>query len=158
LVIELYDIQAANDRQSSGFWTDNTNRGTVLPQEGLTYDYYAPIVWDLMYQVTSYSRNPRHDRAIMYQMLNQKLPGKYGHLVVPDANGSGKVVARHMFLEGFVKRDTIEDGRRLLRNVFSVRVLSEMTPAQALTGVKAVQTVNTRITNKIPLDYTPVSS
>ena len=111
-----------------------------------------------MYQVTSYSRNPRHDRAIMFSMLNEKLPGKYGHLIIPDANDSGNVVARHMFLEGFVKRDQVEDGRRLLRNVFSIRVLSEMTPTQANAGLTQVQSVNTTSTTYIPAGYTPVST
>jgi hypothetical protein len=59
--------------------------------------------------------------------MNKKVPGKYGHLIIPSDNGDGTYDARHMFLEGFVKRDTVEDGRRLFRNVFSIRVVSEMT-------------------------------
>ena len=63
LVIELYDIQPANDRQSSGFWIDNTYRGFNQPaQDGATYSYYAPTTYDLFYQVSSYARNPRHDQ------------------------------------------------------------------------------------------------
>lgn len=61
--------------------------------------------------------------------------------MVPQENGIG-TVARHMFLEGFVKRDSIEDGRRLFRNVFSIRVVSEMTPLEALQATPHVQTVN----------------
>jgi hypothetical protein len=158
LVIDLYDIQAANDRQMSGIFYDDTYRGTRTSDDSTTYKYEAPVLWDLMYQVTSYSRNPRHDRAIMFSMLNEKLPGKYGHLIIPDANDSGNIVARHMFLEGFVKRDQIEDGRRLLRNVFSIRVLSEMTPTQANSGIAQVQSVNTTSTTHIPAGYTPVST
>ena len=158
LVIDLYDIQAANDRQMSGIFYDDTYRGTRISDGSTTYKYEAPVLWDLMYQVTSYSRNPRHDRAIMFSMLNEKLPGKYGHLIIPDANDSGNVVARHMFLEGFVKRDQVEDGRRLLRNVFSIRVLSEMTPTQANAGLTQVQSVNTTSTTYIPAGYTPVST
>lgn len=141
MVIDLYDIQPANDRQSSGMWTDNTNRGTETPVENQTYTYYAPQTYDLYYQVSSYSRHPRHDRGIMLNMLNSKIPGKFGHLMVPQENGIG-TVARHMFLEGFVKRDSIEDGRRLFRNVFSIRVVSEMTPLEALQATPHVQTVN----------------
>jgi len=59
--------------------------------------------------------------------MNKKVPGKYGHLMIPSGNEDGTYDARHMFLEGFVKRDTVEDGRRLFRNVFSIRVVSEMT-------------------------------
>jgi hypothetical protein len=140
LVIDLYDIQPANDRQAGGIWMDNTNRGTELPSEN-TYSYYAPQTYDLYYQVSSYARHPRHDRGIMLNMLNSKIPGKFGHLLVPQENGVG-TVARHMFLEGFVKRDSIEDGRRLFRNVFSIRVVSEMTPLEALQATPQVNSVN----------------
>jgi hypothetical protein len=156
LVIEMYDIQPATDRQSSGFWMDDTMRGTVSAVEGETYSYYAPVTYDIFYQVSSYSRHPRHDRAIMFKMLNEKVPGKYGHLIVPDANGSGKAVARHMFLEGFVKQDTVEDGRRLFRNVFSIRVVSEMTFAQAAQAVPQVEQVNIQTLGNIPSGYQPI--
>lgn len=141
MVIDLYDIQPASDRQSSGLWMDETQRGTQPASDGNTYSYYAPTVYDLYYQVSSYSRHPRHDRGIMLSMLNEKIPGKYGHLMVPQANGDA-AVARHMFLEGFVKRDSIEDGRRLFRNVFSIRVVSEMTPVVADVATPQVETVN----------------
>jgi hypothetical protein len=127
------------------FWIDNTNRGTQAPSQTEAYSYYAPTTYDLFYQVSTYSRHPRHDRSIMFSMLNEKIPGKYGHLLIPQANGVG-TVARHMFLEGFVKRDSVEDGRRLLRNVFSIRVVSEMTPNQVAQATALVETVNLETT------------
>jgi len=54
-----------------------------------------------------------------------------------------------MFLDGFVKRDAVESetgNRRLLRNVLSVRVISEMTPAQASTAIKNVEYVEIETT------------
>ena len=155
MVIDLYDIQPANDRQAGGIWLDNTNRGTEVPSATQTYAYYAPQTYDLYYQVSSYSRHPRHDRAIMLYMLNQKIPGKFGHLLVPQQNGIG-TVARHMFLEGFVKRDSVEDGRRLFRNVFSIRVVSEMTPLQALQATPQVETVNIVTPTNIPSGFETV--
>jgi hypothetical protein len=140
LVIDLYDIQPANDRQSSGDWMDATLRGTKEAVSGITYQYYAPVVYDLFYQVTSYSRHPRHDRSIILSMLNEKIPGKYGHLMVPQHNGDPDV-AKHMFLEGFIKRDSVEDGRRLFRNVFSIRVVSEMTPLTDSPSTPQVETI-----------------
>jgi hypothetical protein len=142
LVIELYDIQPANDRQASGFWIDDTSRGTLPSDGSTTYSYYAPQVYDLYYQVSSYSRNPRHDRKIIFEMMNSKVPGKYGHLIVPSDNGDGTTVARHMFLEGFVKRDTVEDGRRLFRNVFNIRVVSEMTYSDVPVSTTPVEQVD----------------
>lgn len=152
MVIDLFDIQPANDRQASGFWIDNTNRGTQSPASNGRYTYYAPVVYDLYYQVSTFARHPRHDRTIIFEMLNRKIPGKYGHLIIPQANGNG-FVARHMFLEGFVKRDSVEDGRRLLRNVFSIRVVSEMTPSQAATPTPQVQTANVMTTGNPPSGF-----
>jgi hypothetical protein len=152
MVIDLFDIQPANDRQASGFWIDNTNRGTEIPASNARYTYYAPVVYDLYYQVSTYARHPRHDRKIIFEMLNKKVPGKFGHLIVPQANGTG-YVARHMFLEGFVKRDSVEDGRRLLRNVFSIRVVSEMTPYEPSTPTPQVQTANVMTTGSPPSGF-----
>jgi len=51
-----------------------------------------------------------------------------------------------MFVDGYAKRDTFEDAesgnRRLLRNVFTLRVVSEMTPATAAAAIPAVTRVN----------------
>jgi hypothetical protein len=65
-----------------------------------------------------------------------------------------------MFLDGFVKRDAVEGetgNRRLLRNVLSIRVISEMTPAQALTATKNVQYVDINATTSyIPSGMLPL--
>jgi hypothetical protein len=152
MVIDLFDIQPANDRQSSGFWIDNTNRGTQQASSNARHSYYAPVVYDLYYQVSSFARHPRHDRTIIFEMLNRKIPGKYGHLIIPQANGNG-YVARHMFLEGFVKRDSVEDGRRLLRNVFSIRVVSEMTPYTPSVPTPQIQSANIMTTGNPPSGF-----
>ena len=65
-----------------------------------------------------------------------------------------------MFLDGFVKRDAVDGetgNRRLLRNVLSVRVISEMTPAQADNAIKNVEYVHiNNTTSSIPSGYHPV--
>jgi hypothetical protein len=94
------------------------------------FTYTLPVAYDLVYQVSSWSRHPYHDRAIMLQMLQTKFPSKYGKLDVPNTAGTGSV-NRSMFLDEFVKLSFVEDGRRLFRNIFTVRVISELTPAQA---------------------------
>jgi hypothetical protein len=137
---------------------DNDNRGTQTPVDGYSYTYITPVAYDLIYQVTSYSRHPRHDRALMYQLLN-KFPSKYGYLIVPNQLGTENS-SRSMFLDGFVKRDAVEGetgNRRLLRNVLSIRVISEMTPAQALTATKNVQYVDINATTSyIPSGMLPL--
>jgi adenylylsulfate kinase-like enzyme len=129
VTIDLIDILPANDRQNSGVMYDSDYNGTIAPSAGVSYKYDIPVSYDLVYQVTSYARHPRHDRAIMYQLLN-KFPSKFGKLAVPNQLGT-ETGYRSMFLDGFVKRDAVESetgNRRLLRNALSVRVVSEMSP------------------------------
>ena len=67
-----------------------------------------------------------------------------------------------MILDGFVKRDTVEGetgNRRLLRNVFTVRVISQMSPQAAAASIKAVQYVDINATTSyIPSGKTPLPS
>ena len=156
VIIELIDIRAASERQTSGMMVDNDYRGTLAPTANTTYRYEIPLPYDLTYQVTAYSRHPRHDRALLYQLQN-KFPSQYGSLQVPNELNT-EVAYRTMFLDGFLKRDMIEDGRRLFRTVYTVRVISEMTPSVAVTANPAVQTVEiNRVTTSIPHGLTSVS-
>lgn len=143
ILIDLIDISPASDRQHSGVLYDNDYRGTVQPSPGNSYSYEYPVAYDLLYQVSTYSRHPRHDRALALALHN-KFPSKYGHLAVPNEIGT-EVGYRHMFLEGFAKQDSVESDsgtRRLLRNVFTVRVISEMTPQDVLDATKSVETIH----------------
>jgi hypothetical protein len=139
--------------------TDTDYQGTIAPVEGYLYDYLVPVAYDLVYQVTSYSRHPRHDRMLMYQLLN-KFPSKYGHLIVPNQLGT-ESSSRTMILDGFVKRDTVEGetgNRRLLRNVYTVRVISQMSP-QTAASIKTVMYVDINATtSSIPSGKTPLPS
>jgi hypothetical protein len=142
VTIDLIDIVPANTRQSSGIEYDSDQQGTQTPISGKSYSYTTPVAYDLTYQVTSYARHPRHDRAIMYQLLN-KFPSKYGKLAVPNQLGT-ETAYRSMFLDGFVKRDTADSetgNRRLLRNALTVRIASEMSPSIALQATPDVKTV-----------------
>jgi len=129
ITIDLIDIVPTTERQNSGVMYDSDYNGTIASSAGVFYKYDIPVAYDLVYQVTSYARHPRHDRAIMYQLLN-RFPSKFGKLAVPNQLGT-ETGYRSMFLDGFVKRDAVESetgNRRLLRNALSVRVVSEMSP------------------------------
>lgn len=157
ITIDLIDIIPGNDRQTYGYLKDNDHQGTATPVNGYSYEYLVPVAYDLIYQVTSFARHPRHDRALMYQLLN-KFPSKYGRLIVPNQLGTENS-SRSMFLDGFVKRDAVasETGnRRLLRNVLTIRVLSEMSP-QTVAAIKNVDyvTINST-TSYIPSGYQPL--
>ena len=159
ITVDLVDIVPANDRQHQGRFTDNDFRGTLAPVSGVVYSYDAPVAYDLIYQVTSYTRHPRHDRAVMFQLMN-KFPSKYGKLAVPNELGT-ETGYRSIFLDGFVKRDAVDGetgNRRLLSNVLTLRVISEMTPAVAdAISAKLVATVKINTTTAyIPSGYQPV--
>ena len=149
ITIELLDFDPATYRQHSGLFQDNDLQGTIAPSGNLAYTYEIPIAWDLMYQITTYSRHPRHDRAIISHLLNRVFISKRGYLAVPNDLGT-ETSYRHLILEEFTKRDTIEDNRRLYRNVFTVTVSSEGTAATYVTAANTVSTVKinkTAITN-----------
>ena len=159
ITIDLIDILPANERQTYGFVTDTDNLGTVTPDANYVYTNQIPVAYDLIYQITSFSRHPRHDRSIIYQLMT-KFPSKYSRLKVYTPDGTGFTI-RSMFVDGFVKRDTVEGetgNRRLLRNVYTVRVVSQMTPdvanAVATKLVSTVQINNT--TSSIPSGLKPV--
>jgi hypothetical protein len=154
VTIDLVDIVPANDRQHQGRFVDNDRRGTIAPVTGRSYEYEVPVAYDLIYQITAYTRHPRHDRALM-----NKFPSKYGKLAVPNQLGT-QTGYRSMFLDGFVKRDAVEGetgNRRLLRNILTVRVVSEMTPSQAATAsIRVDEVLINTTTTYIPSGYQPV--
>jgi hypothetical protein len=157
VTIDMIDIVPANERQTQGRFSDNDNRGTQTPVGSFVYTYDVPVAYDLIYQITSYSRHPRHDRALMLQLM-RKFPSKFGYLVVPNELGTENS-RRHMFLDGFAKRDAVDSetgNRRLLRNVLTIRVISEMTAEQS-TSLRVASTVSVNTTNSnIPSGYNPV--
>ena len=165
VVIDLVSLRAANDRQHSGIVVDNDYQGTVAKTVVATngtqtvyksFVYEVPVAYDLVYQVSSYSRHPLHDRAIMYQMT-QKFPSKYGYLPVPNALGT-ETAYRHMFVDSVAKRDmtdNVNGARRLLNNVYTIRVMSEMTPATETSGTapSALLPITGVGINTTPLQY-----
>jgi hypothetical protein len=160
ITIDLIDILPANERQTYGFITDTDNLGTVTPDANYVYTNQIPVAYDLIYQITSFSRHPRHDRSIIYQLMT-KFPSKYSRLKVLTPDGTGFTI-RSMFVDGFVKRDTVEGetgNRRLLRNVYTVRVVSQMTPDVAnAVATKLVSTLQINsTTSSIPSGLTPIS-
>lgn len=148
ITIELLDIRNAVDRQSSGYYYDSDYQGTQEQDGNKLFGYEVPVAYDLIYQVASYSRHPRHDRSLAFQLHN-KFPSMRGFLNVPNALGTS-TAPRHMFLEDFVKLDRAEGengNKRLLRNIYTVRVVSEMSPATAQNALDLVESVNINSNN-----------
>jgi len=85
-------------------------------------DYPIPV--NLDYQITTYSRQPRHDRQILAQLLYTKIPLRYAVLLT----GPNTVYGTHRRLDvlDVSKRDVSENGKRLFVNAITVRISSEI--------------------------------
>jgi len=156
ITIDLIDIVQSKDRQVYETTYDLDKAGTFAVSNGDAYSYETPIRWDLYYQITSYARHPRHDRAILAALLKYKTPGTWGTIAIPNADNTVNEY-RHMFMENFAKRDTIDDGRRLFRNTLTVRILTEMTQDAVDNALYVVDDVKiTTHTTNVPSDFTPL--
>lgn len=152
ITIELIGIDWANYRQHSGYREDNDRQGTVTPINGEVFRYESPATWDLLYQITAYSRHPRHDRIIVAHLLGQDFVANRGFLPVPNDLGT-ETSWRHIVMQDFAKRDTIEDGRRLYRSVFTVLVTSEGTPTDGDSVAWVEDVLINENPTYIPSDY-----
>lgn len=79
-----------------------------------------PVPVNIDYQVTTYSRQPRHDREILAQLMRNRLPLRFGVLETDDST------VRRLDVLDVSKRDVSEAGKRLFVNAFTVRISSEI--------------------------------
>lgn len=104
--------------------------------ESLEYEGYYPTPVYLSYQIATWSRQPRHDRQIISQLMHRQLLPRFSQLAIP-VDGT----ARRLNITGFAKRDTGEGEKRLFRNVWTVEIASELFH-EALEQIYRVQSVN----------------
>lgn len=156
ITIDLMDIRTASERQHSGVIYDRDNHGRAEANGSKVYKYEYPATYDMVYQVSTFARHPRHDRAIISQIMEKKFPNRYGKLGI-KADVGNEYSYRHMFLDEFLKRDGVEDGRRLLRNIFIVRVVTDLPHYDGTVETLKVSTVQLNpTTTNIPSDKTPL--
>lgn len=83
-----------------------------------------PIPVQLNYQVTTYSRQPRHDRQMIRLLFSpNRLPLRFGALYIPEDN-----TLRRLDVLGFIKQDKTEGDKRLFTNIYNLRVSAEFLP------------------------------
>lgn len=91
-----------------------------------------PIPVDLVYQVSTWSRQPRHDRQLIAALFSPgRLPLRFGQLPIPE-DGTN----RRVDVLGFSKRDFIESEKRLFNNVYNIRISSELFVDQLVEAYK----------------------
>jgi len=123
ITIDLVAVTIEKDREHRGIiLLRNTPEGAD-PNEEYRTEY--PIPMSLDYQVSTWSRQPRHDRQIMAELFKtDRLPFRFGGVVVEEDN-----TIRRLDLLSFAKRDaTDQDGKRLFNNIYTVRISSEILP------------------------------
>jgi hypothetical protein len=101
------------------------------------WDMNFPIPVNIDYQITTYSRQPRHDRQILAQLLYTRLPLRFGTLDTGTNDATG--TTRRLDVLDVSKRDVTEQGKRLFVNAFTVRVSSEIAPETYYKMYKALQ-------------------
>ena len=139
IVIDMIDIAEDIQRAMRGmvkpvYMDDPTVMPAIqdvtpeTPYDSETNDWqiHWPIPVNIDYQVTTYSRQPRHDRQILSQILYTRIPMRFAILEPDDGNSAGIGTVRRLDLLDISKRDVTEQGKRLFVNAFTVRVSSEI--------------------------------
>ena len=123
ITIDMIDIGEARERAMRGIIDI-----PYLRPEGADiskgYEVEMPVPINIDYQITTYARQPRHDRQILTQLLYSKLPLRFGTLSTDDG------LVRRLDVLDVAKRDTIEQAKRLFMNAITVRVSSEIAQTQ----------------------------
>jgi len=160
IVIDMIDISEDNLRAMRGmvkpiYMDDPETMPAVeegdepTPYNSETNDWmiHWPIPVNIDYQVTSYSRQPRHDREILSQILYTRIPMRFAVLEPSDGNSEGVGTVRRLDLLDISKRDVTEQGKRLFVNAFTVRVSSEIAETTYNQLYKALQVDVTGVTD-----------
>jgi len=145
ITVDLLEIQEGSDRVHRGdlylqpgppphgvpeWW----GFGEIPPNHVWLGEMTTPV--DLIYQVGTWARNPRHDRQILRACLTQGKTNLRGG-VIATADG----YTRRLDFLGHIKRDREEGGKRLFNNIFRLRMSSEV-PYGALQSYRTVDEVH----------------
>jgi hypothetical protein len=131
ITIDMVDVQRDTQREMRGI-TDAAYLQPVSTIAGVTeFNMDLPIPVNIDYQITTWSRHPRHDREILAQLLTSRLQ-RFGYLEVLEkevTSGNTETISstfRRLDLINVAKRDSTEQAKRLFVNALSVRVSSEI--------------------------------
>ena len=151
VTVDLLQVQEGQDRVQRGdlYIKDPPLWWGLAPLQAwqVAYLLEMPTPIDLDYQISTWARNPRHDRQMLFQLITGgRTMMRNGLLYTSDEK-----IRRVDFL-GHIKRDTVEGGKRLFNNVFRLRVSSEVpwgVISQQPQGVGVVQSVHLRMEERI---------
>lgn len=143
MTIDMVDIAEDFQRAMRGkvapWYLDPTSNDSFTMYDGHSYTDHTsnwqidmPIPVSIDYQITTYARQPRHDREILSQLLYTRLPLRFAVLETDDNT------VRRLDVLDVAKRDVTENGKRLFVNAITVRVSSEISPQTYETAYKAL--------------------
>ena len=134
ITIDMIDIaedisRAHRGKVNPGYYADPETIGVDTPWDPTLHgkDMNFPIPVNIDYQITTYARQPRHDREVLAQLLYTKIPLRFAVLNTGPNTASG--TTRRLDVLDISKRDVTEQGKRLFVNAITVRVSSEIAPS-----------------------------
>lgn len=138
ITIDLIDVQKDVSREMRGYGgvADYRIENLATLPDTQNYARHLPIPVSIDYQISTYSRHPRHDREIITQLTFDKLPFSFGVLELVDGT------VRRMDVLDISKRDVTEQAKRLFVNNVTIRVSSEVDRERLDTLYKVYKQVN----------------
>jgi hypothetical protein len=123
VTIDMIDISRDPAREMRGKTSAaylESRLSETFDSENQGWEIDLPIPVNIDYQITTYARQPRHDRMLVAQLMAEKLPIRMGILELDDGT------VRRLDVMDVAKRDITENQKRLFVNAVTVRVSSEV--------------------------------
>lgn len=148
ITVDLLEIHEGTDRVHRGdLWLPDAPAPHGVPDwwgypdlaENHQWLMEMPTPVDLIYQVGTWARNPRHDRQILRACITRGRTTLRGG-VIATADG----YTRRLDYLGHIKRDREEGGKRLFNNIFRLRMSSEV-PYGVLDQFRTVEAVHVNV-------------
>lgn len=134
MVITLIDVIESLDRTMSWFGVTPPSMSADVAVNSFSptmHEYFGlptgptdkffsldpPIPVYMDYQIKTFARHPRHDRAITRDVLSKKLPYRYGMLPLVENAGH-----RRLTMMDMVHQEFVETNKRLFSTSFTARV------------------------------------
>lgn len=156
IVIDLLDVIENREQVQTTYGMPDSTPYLALqqPSSNAALDVTEGLLpMLLVYQIATYARQPRHDRAILSHFHQGALHPRFAQILVNSAV-TGWQTMRRLVVTDFAKRDTIVDGKRLFRNIWTVQVPSETYyDADSLTATVDQVTINNRSIPPSPPSY-----
>lgn len=133
VTIDLLSVRRDDEREHSGHWwfaADNVYKPPTRVEGQLARTEW-PIPMILTYQITTFARFIQHDRQLLIAMTIDKLPPRFGSLVMvdhPEAPNDNSI-RRLDLVSGPTSADApdpADPNKRIFRKAFTVEVSSEM--------------------------------